>query len=381
MNKPIFFFIFFTLFPVAFAFSQQQTFRFETTTFDFGAVNQWNNPPAVFLFTNKGTAEAMFLPIFPRDDIFAELPKSKIKPGATDTVFVYYFTSALGEFQKSIELYSSASGSPIKLTVKGNILSLAPDALISCPGFAPKTSRTDDLALVLDTLSRPKPIVQAVNEIEVMQFEEPDEKPMPPVLQTEITGTLPLNQFAPNNIVFLIDVSSSMNKPDKLPLLKESMKSLAHELRKVDYITVITYSSNTQVRLEPTIADRKREIITMIDTLTSEGLTHGVKGLQTAYDFAEKNFITDGNNQVIIATDGLFSPGYSENDMFKLVGEQSRKGIILSVVGFGKDENAFKMMKKMAVRGKGNFIHIPDAQSAKEHLIVEIKFQSAIAKQ
>ncbi len=367
-------------------FSQKQGIRFEHEIYDYGQVTQWNNPPAAFKFTNTSPKEVMFLPTFKRNDIFAGLPQGKIKPGESDTVFIYYFTSETGEFQKSLDLYTGESNMPIKLTVKGNILSLDPNAYMSCPGFAPKLDRVDELALVLDSVS-PQPRKTTAQKTEdvkaedVIALEKAEAKELPARTIMAANDALPLSQYVPNNIVFLIDVSSSMKKPDKLPLLKTSMKNLAKVLRGVDYISVVTYSTKATVLLTPTVATNKGKIVSMIDTLTASGMTNGVKGLQTAYDVAEQNLIPGGNNQIIIATDGVFNgPNYSESDLYTLVKQKAKDGVILSVVGFGQDEDALKMMRKMAEKGSGSFIQIPDAQAANKILIEEIKLQSAIIR-
>lgn len=381
-----------------FATAQKPALQFNKQLHDFGQVQQWSNPPAVFLFTNTGSSETLFLPTRQRDDIFVSLPKGKIKVGQTDTVVVYYFTDKLGEFQQSVEIFTGNSNSPVTLSVKGNILSLDANAFISCPGFAPKTERTDELALLLDSLSgkttvkptpaQPLPAAAAPND-EVMEFEEPEiEMRNPVAVQTapaalvpadEPNAILPQSKYAPNNIVFLIDISGSMKKPDKLPLLKISMKNLTQALRGIDRISVIVYSTTSAVLLPSTAADNKEAINLLIDTLKPQGITNGVKGLQTAYQFAEENFIPGGNNQVIIATDGVFnSPSFTESAIYSLVRDYSEKDIILSVVGFGEEKDAVKMMQKMADKGNGSFIRIPDKLAADEILIDEIKMQSAI---
>lgn len=361
-----------------FVFSQQQNLKFREQLFDFGEVHLWNTPPAQFTFTNTGSDEILFLPTFPQNDIFVDLPKDKIKPGENDTISIYYFTSFTGEFLRSVELFTSDSGFPLQLTLRGNILSLDPKAFIICPGFAPKENRADELSLTADSLfqaqSEQQTSEQQTSDTMVLESDE-----AVVLAITDDRALLPLSKYTPNNVVFLIDVSSSMKKPNKLPLLKSSMKKLTSVLRKVDYISLITYSSTSTVMLHPTRADDKAKIITLIDTLKASGTTNGVKGLETAYNIAEQNFIPDGNNQIILATDGLFNnPGYSENEMFSLSRQKAKNGIILSVVGFGQDETAIRMMKKLAYKGKGNFIQIPDMDAAEKILIDEIKLQSEI---
>ncbi|MDZ4847024.1 MAG: VWA domain-containing protein [Chitinophagales bacterium] len=374
-----------------FAAAQKPTLVFEKKLHDFGQVQQWSNPPAVFLFTNTGS-ETLFLPTRQREDIFVSLPQGKIKPGQTDTVVLYFFTDKLGEFQQSVELFTGNSNSPVTLTVKGNILKLDANAFISCPGFAPKTERVDELALLLDSLSGKSIEVQTITTQEdVMEFEEPEIQETNPVISKvgpsiaqpmeEENSVLPQNLYAPNNIIFLIDISYSMKKPDKLPLLKISMKNLTQALRKIDRISVIVYSTTSAVLLPSTPANNKEALNLLIDTLKPHGITNGVKGLETAYQLAEQNFIPGGNNQIIIATDGIFnSPSFTESAIYSLVREKAESDIILSVVGFGEEKDAVKMMKKMADKGNGSFIQIPDKLSADAILIEEIKAQSAIAK-
>ncbi|GIV33418.1 MAG: hypothetical protein KatS3mg031_0953 [Chitinophagales bacterium] len=409
--------------------AQKTPIVFEKSVFDFGEISNWNNPPAIFVFSNRSTSEILFLPTFPAHDVYVELPKGKIPAGAVDTVKIYYFTPGIGEFEKKVSLYINASDDAIPLTVKGKILSLDKHAYISCPGFAPPGERsaaakqdtvksmTSAPGFIHDQSSRISQqaaqvtisvrIAEAEIEKDHIEFEEPDEKqepkqtspPVPPMdvvapaIQSpsapaeSMYGSvpsdtlLPENLYGPNNIIFLIDVSASMKKPDKLPLLKLSMINLAHALRNIDRLSIITYSVHSQVMLPSVTANNKKIITQIIDSLTARGYTNGVKGLQTAYEIAEQNFVPDGNNQIILATDGLFNnPGHSEKELFDLVKEKSKNNIILSVIGFGQDKSALRLMKQMAKEGSGSFIRITNSEAARQILIDEIKYQSAFNK-
>jgi len=188
---------------------------------------------------------------------------------------------------------------------------------------------------------------------------------------------LPVDKFNPNNVVFLIDESRSMNKPDKLPLLKTAMHQLVDILRNIDRIAVITYATQPAVRLNSVSANNKDTIKSIIDSLYGEGMTFGLKGLQNAYQILESNHIEGGNNQVIIATDGMFSnASQTDSDLYSLVRQKMREGYILSVIGFGNDKDAIKRMKKMAYWGKGNYMHIETATRADDVLIDEIREHS-----
>ncbi|MBL6962847.1 MAG: carboxypeptidase regulatory-like domain-containing protein [Bacteroidetes bacterium] len=188
---------------------------------------------------------------------------------------------------------------------------------------------------------------------------------------------LPTTRYAANNIVFLVDVSSSMKKKNKLDHLKTSMKRLTEILRDIDQVSLISYASSPVTIFIEIPADEKDTIIKSIDSLSASGLTHGVRGLEKAYLIAEINYIEGGNNQVIVATDGKFnSPDHSEIELVALITKYRQKGIITSVIGFGNDEKAIRRMKRMASIGNGNFIHILDEEQARTVLIEEIKGNS-----
>ncbi len=181
-------------------------------------------------------------------------------------------------------------------------------------------------------------------------------------------------KYAKNNIVFLIDVSSSMKNPDKLPLLKESMKNMVSVLRPGDVVTIITYASSTKIALRPIQGDRKNEIYEVIDSLKAFGYSKGADGMGMAYEQALKNLILDGNNQIILATDGLFnSTDLVEEDLYDMAQEHSQeKNIRLSVVAFGKSRSALSFMKDLSAKGQGSYIRIDPDSGANKELVIEI---------
>lgn len=186
--------------------------------------------------------------------------------------------------------------------------------------------------------------------------------------------------YAANNVLFLIDVSSSMGKENKMELLKESIKSLTTVLRDIDRVAIIAYNQKTSVLLESVPGNEKATILKAIDSLETSGLTYGVNGLQNAYELLQYYYIGDGNNQIILATDGLFSSAnaiLTENELNREVRKQANEnGIKLSVVGFGQDKEGEKLMEKLAINGSGQFIQIKNPWEAKTVLIEEIKLNS-----
>jgi len=189
-------------------------------------------------------------------------------------------------------------------------------------------------------------------------------------------GELSRAEFNPNNIVFLIDVSSSMRTPDKLPLLKIAMIKLLSGLRDIDRVSIVTYAGGTTVLLASTPADHKDEIAAKINELKAYGVTEGGKGIKEAYSVAVENFIPAGNNQIILATDGDFNHDKSDAELFANIKKEAAKGISLSVVGFGQNVKAVAKMEKIAADGQGNYIHIGSENEANTMLIEEIKTQS-----
>lgn len=186
---------------------------------------------------------------------------------------------------------------------------------------------------------------------------------------------LPESLYAKNNIVFLIDVSQSMNQKGKMELLKSSMLSLVDILREGDEITIITYASNPTIILPTTSGIDKEKTKKIIMGLTPGGATSGSKGFKMAYQEVIKNLIIDGNNQVIVATDGAFKEEDNAK-IKKLVKKHKSKNIKTSVVGIKSNSKTSEKLQKLSQLGEGSFIYIEDFDLSKKVLIEEVKKQS-----
>lgn len=193
---------------------------------------------------------------------------------------------------------------------------------------------------------------------------------------------IPTDNLPKSNLVFLIDVSGSMSDANKLPLLKESMKVLANQLRDEDKIAMVVYAGAAGLVLPPTSGKDKKTIIDALEKLESGGSTAGGAGIELAYKTAEENFIKDGNNRVILATDGDFNVGASSNkDMQTLIEEKRKSGVFLTCLGYGMGNYKDSKLETLADKGNGNYAYIDNIQEANRFLGKEFKGSMfAIAK-
>jgi len=178
-----------------------------------------------------------------------------------------------------------------------------------------------------------------------------------------------LEGYADNHLIFLLDVSGSMNEKEKLPLLKDAFKYLLTLMRPQDHVAIVSYSNTAKVILNSTSATSKEKIIKAMDKLKSGGGTNAINGIIKAYQVANENFIIKGNNRVILATDGLFETNKITEE---IINKNFKKGIALSVFFFGqtKNELVYKNLKKISELGNGNFVKI-DQINVKNSLLIE----------
>ena len=176
----------------------------------------------------------------------------------------------------------------------------------------------------------------------------------------------------PANLVFLIDVSGSMDEPNKLPLLKSAFRLLVNKLKPTDTVSIVVYAGASGVVLEPTKVEEKVKILDAIDKLQPGGSTAGAEGIEMAYRLAEKAFVKDGVNRILLATDGDFNVGPSTDEELKRLIEAKRKtGIFLSVLGFGTGNYNDSLMQVMAQNGNGVAAYIDGLSEAQKTLVEE----------
>jgi len=184
---------------------------------------------------------------------------------------------------------------------------------------------------------------------------------------------LNLDLIPPSNLVFLIDVSGSMDLPNRLPLLKTSFRKLVEHLRPVDTVSIVVYGSVVGVMLPPTSGSDSKKILTAIDELEPGGFTPGEAGIRQAYRLAQSTYMKNGNNRVILATDGDFNVGQKgEKDLEELITKQKLTGVYLTCLGVGMGNYKDSKIEILAKKGNGNFAYLDNEQEAEKVLVKEL---------
>jgi Ca-activated chloride channel family protein len=237
----------------------------------------------------------------------------------------------------------------------------------------------------------PRDAVRIEELINYFTFDYPDPHGADPFSVTTETASCPWNaknrlllvglqarrvktaDLPPTNLVFLIDVSGSMEMPNKLPLVKQSLGLLVNQLREQDRVAIVVYAGNAGLVLPSTSGGNKGAILSAIDGLEAGGSTAGGAGIKLAYRIAKENLIDGGNNRVILATDGDFNVGASsDGELEQLIEEKRKDRIFLTVLGFGMGNLKDSKMELLADKGNGNYAYIDDLSEARKTLVHEM---------
>ncbi|VXB82885.1 Ca-activated chloride channel family protein [Pseudomonas sp. 8BK] len=184
---------------------------------------------------------------------------------------------------------------------------------------------------------------------------------------------LRVDELPPANLVFLVDVSGSMDRRDGLPMVQGTLKLLVEQLRAQDKVSLVVYAGSSSVVLEPTAGSDKAKIRAAIDQLTAGGSTAGESGIQLAYQQAQQGFIDGGINRILLATDGDFNVGISDFEALKQLAADKRKtGVSLTTLGFGTDNYNERLMEQLADAGDGNYAYIDNLREARKVLVDQL---------
>ncbi|GGL53569.1 hypothetical protein GCM10009091_39240 [Pseudomonas brenneri] len=186
-------------------------------------------------------------------------------------------------------------------------------------------------------------------------------------------------ELAPANLVFLVDVSGSMDRREGLPLVKSTLKLLVDQLRDQDRVSLVVYAGESRVVLKPTSGRDKAKIRNAIDQLTAGGSTAGASGIELAYQMAREGFIDQGINRILLATDGDFNVGISDFDSLKqMAADQRKSGVSLTTLGFGVDNYNEHLMEQLADAGDGNYAYIDNLREARKVLVEQLSSTLAV---
>lgn len=184
---------------------------------------------------------------------------------------------------------------------------------------------------------------------------------------------LNLDQMPPSNFVFLLDVSGSMDMPNKLPLIKAAFRALTNNLRDIDTVSIVVYGGTVATMLEATPGTNRQRILDVIDGLEANGETPGAAGIVLAYSVARQHFIRGGNNRVILATDGDFNVGQTgEKELEEVITRERQSGIYITCLGVGMGNYKDSKLEVLARRGNGNFAYLDNTQEAEKVLVKEL---------
>jgi len=198
-------------------------------------------------------------------------------------------------------------------------------------------------------------------------------KPEHRLLRVALKGRELRGDRPASNLVFLLDVSGSMGEPNKLPLVKESMRMLVNQLTENDKVAIVVYASDARVILPPVSGDQKSRIMSAIDSLQAGGSTNGGSGIQLAYQAAQDGFIRGGINRIILATDGDFNVGITNRgDLTRLIEDKAKSGISLTALGFGMGNYKDATLESLADKGNGNYAYIDTPDEARKVFVEKL---------
>ncbi|MFN3916579.1 MAG: DUF1573 domain-containing protein [Flavobacteriales bacterium] len=279
----------------------------------------------------------------------------------------HYFIAEIPGYETyELAMYMNRRTKRVDIPMIADSLALVPDLIVE--NLKESEIPEQEITIVLPSkydIKKDTPIV----------FKKEDIEKTPPPIDSPVEDIYESSHFySPNNLVFLLDLSSSMNVKGRLELLKVTMLDLLEVVSLNDKITIIGYASGVNTILETTTGANKNEVRYIIENLTARGLTAGEWSLKTAYETARREFIIGGNNQIILISDGEFNEG--SRSLNKTISTNYKRGIKLSVVAIhSKEDNAY-LLHQAANNGGGNFIPIRNADQAHRALKEEVRTQS-----
>lgn len=379
------------------ALAQNSLIGVDEATKDIGVQENIYKVKADYIITNHLTKNLYLLRADAEKGVTIHASKKTIKPNDTTLIVVEFIPKNTGKFNEPINLITSADGLPFKLSLSGNIKSIKTDDKQACFYFKrPNNTGVKNIEpIVVVENTKPKDTSNkipdnngehnaTISKVENTVVSTKTSTISKPIITNETkslenskdNSLLDEKLYKPNNIIFLVDVSSSMSDTSKLKVMQNALHYLISVLRPTDKISFITYADTVKLLRDGINGNQKEDLNAVVSKLKARGGTKGKKAILYGLDVALKNYIPGGNNQLLLATDGKFR-FYSEDQQ---IYSQKRgdKQIKLTTIAVGNDKDAIKNLKEIAEIGKGNFIHIKNRNKAQEQLLDEIKENSLI---
>jgi hypothetical protein len=305
--------------------------------------------------------------------------KKTLLPNDTCLLIISFIPESKGKFNKRIELITSDKATPYQLNLTGNLAQLKTDDKLACFYFGNRKNRNVKIntePIVVTESKTPRDVSNRMpdNSSEPIVTYTPDvEEEIKKNLPNENPEGLSILEYKPNNILFLVDVSNSMKDSLKLPLMKTALHILINAMRDIDKITFVTYADSLKIIQQGVTGSDKKLLHELVNNLTARGLTKGNKAILASQKIVQQHYIAEGNNQILLATDGKFR--FYPDDQKKWSLSQQIKPVTLSTVAFGNDKEAMNNLKEISQIGGGSFVHIKKSTFS-EKLLEEIKFRS-----
>jgi Mg-chelatase subunit ChlD len=388
------------------AYSQAQIGA-EISQYDFGTIEQTvYQIQCDFVISNTGDKPLYILRADTDPKVKVKSSKRQIEPGDTASIAVIYLPNQNGSFSETIDIISNASAKAFKFKISGKIKNYTPDDKQACFSFQSPLKKKK--ANISTAIVKAKPTEQEQKESEALEkaiIEREKEaqqasrkKPLAEVLKSEnkkgdtvVYNNTPkveakskvvlepsnsvfTKKHRSNNLIFLLDISSSMRDSTKLPYLKIAINELLDNVRDEDKITIITYADSIKVLDEKVNTVSAPLLKEKLNKIKAKGLTKGKEALQFATQLAVKHYIENGQNEIILASDGEFK--YFDNNHENIKNLIGKRNIHISSICFGDDLKANLNLRKISFKGDGFFIKINSRKEAKQELLEKVKDRS-----
>lgn len=357
--------------------------------FALSTAQQYRDPTREIFVTNMCSYLAV------ASNVSAELPEATAYPAYSSTIrskIPYSYSYKESSYVSQDQANSANSNTEAYVPLHENVFLAAKENPLSTFSIDVDTASYSNVRRLLDNEVRPPAgAIRTEELINYFRYNYPQPSGQDPfsvnlevgrapwnaergLVRIGLKGReLPTEERGPANLVFLIDVSGSMDEPDKLPLLQRSLSALVENLSDEDRVAIVTYAGSSGLVLPPTAGANKQEILGAIENLRAGGPTHGSEGIRLAYETAREHFDKEGNNRVILCTDGDFNVGTTnESELQRLIEKERESGVFLSVLGFGTGNLKDSTMELLADKGNGNYAYIDSPAEGRKVLVEQM---------